>query len=293
MTKKKVPGFMKPGRGVERNEKKKNAFFRFFELLLRKIYKLFLLNIIYFICVLPLICAMVVAGVQIFQVPADMVQKTIILNWILRSAIWIPTPIGIALAVISGIFYGPLTCGFTYILRNFVNEKHAWMSDFFSRAKANFKQGIVLGLIDILVFTSFGLYLGMNIEGLHGNMLFYFYTFLKFAAIVITIFYIFMRYYLYTLAVTFELNLKAIYKNAYLFAVLGFGRNILVTVINCLSIIAFTSTPYIDIFLTVTLIFTFCGFLAMFATFPIVNKYMLNATEKPIMDDAESDSIEN
>ena len=164
-------------------------------------------------------------------------------------------------------------------MRNLVNEKHVWYSEFFTRAMQNFKQGFVIGIVDILVFTSVGLYIATDFSVMTGGM-FYLYSALRIAAVLIAVFYIFMRYYLYTLTVTFELPLKGIFKNAYLFGVLGLGRNILVTLINVASVFAFASTAYIDMFLMATFTFSFCGFLATYATYPVIRKYMLDAKEK-------------
>ena len=55
------------------------------------------------------------------------------------------------LCCIPIVTIGPATCGLVYILRNFANEKPVFMvSDFFDAFKSNFKQGFVLGILDIL-----------------------------------------------------------------------------------------------------------------------------------------------
>lgn len=282
--KKKAPGFTKPGRGIERDAKPKNAFFRFFELLIRKIYRLCILNVLYFICILPLICALITLGVTLFAIPAEVVAQTIFVNWMMRLAFWLPTPVSIALVIISAVFYGPMTCGFSYAMRNLATEKHVWYSEFFTRSMQNFKQGFAIGLVDILVFTSVGLYISTDFSAMTGGML-YFYSALRIAAVLIGLFYIFMRYYLYTITVTFALPLKAIFKNAYLFGVLGLWRNILVTVINMMSIFAFASTAYIDMFLMATFAFSFCGFLATYTTYPVIQKYMIDVEKKADSED--------
>ncbi len=270
----------KPGKGVDREAKPKNAFFRFFELLVQRIYKICVFNIIYFICILPLLCALATGFIMLLGIPAETVANTVLLNWMLRASLWLPMPVSIALVVVSAVFYGPMTCGFAYAMRNLASDSHAWYSDIFSRAMANFKQGFVLGLVDIFVFASVLLYIGADFSQVSGGM-YYFYSFLRVLAVLIAIFYQFMRYYLYPIAVTFELPLKAIFKNAYLFGVLGLWRNILVTVVCALSIFAFASTAYLDVFLMVTFTFGFCGFLASYATYPVIRKYMLDTKEKP------------
>ena len=285
--KKRQSKYTKPGKGIDANERKKNTVFRFFELLVRKITRLVILNILYLICILPLVCAVVTLGVTIFGISPEVVQNTVFVNIIMRLSFWIPTPLAIALVCISAIFYGPITCGFTYCMKNLAIERHVWYSDLFSKAKENFKQGIIIGFIDIIVFTSCALYLCMDISAVTGTM-YYYYTILRILAVIISVFYVFMRYYLYTIIVSFYLPIKAILKNAYIFAVLGFGRNLLVTAIIILTVFSLTSTPYLDIFLTATFTFSFCGFLANYATYPIIKKYMLDVEEK-VLPEPESE----
>ncbi len=273
--------FTRPGKGVDANERKKNTVFRFFELLVRKITRLCILNILYLVCILPLICAIISLGVPMFGISEELVRNTVFINLIMRLSFWVPLPVGLALVAVSAIFYGPITCGFTYCMRNLATERHVWYSDLFSKAKENFKQGILIGLIDIVVFSSLVLYLRMDASAVSGVM-YYYYTALRIIAILIAIFYAFMRYYLYTLIVTFELPIKGIFKNSYIFAVLGFGRNLLVTAIILLAVFSLSSTPYLDIFLMGTFTFSFCGFLANYATYPVIKKYMLDVKEKPV-----------
>lgn len=286
---KRAPRFTRPGRGVDKNAKPKNAFFRFFELLISRISKLVVFNIMYFICILPIICAVITFGSSLFNVPAELVSQTVFFNWMMRLSFWLPTPISFALLAISIIFYGPITCGFSYAMRNFVSGRHAWYSDMFSRAMKNFKQGLVLGLIDILVVVCVALYVATDFSVISGGM-YYMYTAFRIIAVIVAIFYVFMRYYLYNLAITFDLPLNGIFKNAYIFGVLGFGRNILTTVLSIITLIAFTSTVYIDVFLMATFAFSFCGFLSNFATYPVIKKYMIDVQEKE--DSKETEKVE-
>lgn len=289
MAHKKQSRFLRPGKGVSKNERKKNAVFTFFELFIRKISRLCFFNILYLICILPLVCAIVVGAVVAFEISPEVVSQTVFVNLIMRISLTTPPVISYILLAISALIYGPVTCGFSYAMRNLSTERHVWFSELFTRAKENFKQGLVFGIVDILVFVSFALYITMNIDAVQGVM-HYFYSFMRVIAIIVAIFYMFMRNYLYTLAVTFYLPIKAIFKNAYIFAVLGFFRNLLVAVVSIVAVFAFTSTPYLDIFLTVTILFAFCGFLTSYATYPVIKKYMLDAQEKPqapIEEDAE------
>ena len=98
-----------------------------------------------------------------------------------------------------------------------------------------------------------------------------------------------MRFYFYQLIVTVELNIRAVLKNAWLFAILGLGRNIIATAAIIISVgvimfvhplIEFVAVPFIG--------FSFCGFIAVYTTYPIIEKYLI----KPVRDAEKEKSDE-
>jgi uncharacterized membrane protein YesL len=91
-----------------------------------------------------------------------------------------------------------------------------------------------------------------------------------------------MRFYTYLMMVTFDMKLSKIFKNALIFTVMGFKRNILallgmgsLTAIFAVLII-FLGRPvpafYIIPFLC---LLGFCGFMYTFAAYPVIEKYMI------------------
>lgn len=283
------PGFLKPGKGVEKNGRKKNAFFRFFEVLYRKFNKIVILNLIYTACILPVICGVIVFLTAAFQLSDELVRGSFLISNVLQIVSNIPTPVSIGLLVIDLVLFGPFTAGFSYMIRNYADERHAWFSDFFSRAFSNFKQGVVLGLLDAIVFVSVILYLAADISALQGSGMYYMYFALKTAACLIALIYVFMRFYTYNIAVTFELPLKDILKNSAIFAVLGFVRNVIAFVAIVATVFAFTSTWVIDAVLLVIFLFSFCGFIASYTTYPVIKKYMLNEEKDACVEEFEED----
>ena len=266
-------------------KKKKRAIFNYFELFYTKFLKLIQLNFIYSICILPFVVGLVYITCVVLEVAPEVVNYSEIFKLLVNIAIHIPDYILIPLFIVSAIFYGPLTAGLTFCTRNIVSRKVFWVSDLFSRAKSNFKQGLILGLIDIFVFLSCLLYLKMDIGGNGMN----FYGVIKFIAIFIAIAYFVMRFYTYTMAVTFELSIKDIFNNARLFLVLGFLKNLIAILIGLIVLISFISTPVIDTFLFFALYFSLCRFSAVFSTYPVIEKYMLKS-KKAKNNDAENDS---
>ncbi len=260
-------------------ERRKKAFFRFFDIVFHKFSKLVAFNLMYFACILPLVCGLITFVVFLFNISPEVVDSAIFINVAMRLVNFIPMPIFAPLFVISLIAYGPLTAGLTYTMRNIAEEEHTWYSDLFTRAWSNKKQGIALGLIDMGILTSFLLYLAMDFSTLSGGTLIY-YQIIRVVAIIAAIIYFCLRFYTYSIAVTFELPIKGIFKNAFIFSVLGFFRNLLAFLIIFLITISFTSTPRLDVILIGALFFSISRFSAIFTTYPVIKKYMLNAEEK-------------
>ncbi|NLG53216.1 MAG: hypothetical protein GX541_04500 [Clostridiales bacterium] len=256
------------------NERRKNAFFRYFELLISKIDKLFYLNIVYLIFILPLLCGLVALALNMFGVPPEFAGKVSIFTYAVRLSYVFPQPVSMILFVASAVLYGPITAGFTYMVRNYVSGRHVWFSELFKRAKENFKQGFLLGIIDIIVVISLLMYAALDISKLDNTQKLY-YGFMRTAFFIVFIFYVYMRHYLYLLAVTFDLSLKAVFKNSAIFAVLGVINNTVATLIILVITWTFNSTPAVDAVLIVSIYFSLCAFTSMFAAYPIVKKYML------------------
>lgn len=130
------------------------------------------------------------------------------------------------------IFYGIgllalLTFGFsmvgtTYIIRNMVKgDPIFFMQDYIHAIKRNWKQALVFGIIDIaLLFLIFYdiIFFAANSSSYLTSVMFY-------MAVAIGIIYFIMRYYIYTMMITFNLNLYKLMKNALIFSLVGFKRN--------------------------------------------------------------------
>ena len=85
-----------------------------------------------------------------------------------------------------------------------------------------------------------------------------------------------MRHYFYMMAVTVELSVFAIIKNAWLFTVLGFGRNI-ITSLSCLFIWCLTLfiLPLVTVAALPLFTYSLCGFATVFVCYPVVKKYII------------------
>jgi len=133
------------------------------------------------------------------------------------------------LCCIPIITIGPATAGLAYCMRNISREEHTEISDFFDQFKKNFWQSLVTWIIFTLAFIAviFGLiFYGALIK--QGSFLGY----AGFALCALSgIIVLFMSYYVYMIIVTFKVNFRQLFKNSFIFAIIGLGRNIITTII--------------------------------------------------------------
>lgn len=275
---------------LEKETPQKHGFFVFFEIFFRKFWRFVSVNLVYFVITLPILFFFYltvngyVAGLMNEEF-MDILPGVGFFASILASVPhWLYTP----LFAISVLLYGPAKMGMTYIFRNFAREEHAWFSDMFSRARSNFKQGVVFGVLDVAVVT----FLLNNIIGTFSStnaavalML----VAAKYLSIVFLVLYLFMRHYFYLIAVTVELNVFAIIKNAWLFSIMGLGRNLWSTIV-CVLVWGLTlfTYPLVTVVALPLITYSLCGFVTAFNCYPLVKKFIVvpalereNTTQKP------------
>lgn len=141
---------------------------------------------------------------------------------ILTTADYIMIGIG-ALVIIT---FGLVRVGVTYILRNmFLGEPIFLMHDFFYAIKRNIKQGLIYGIMDLviialLIYDIVFFNLNYNLSTVMNVMFF--------MSLCLAMLYFFMRHYIYLMLITFDLSILKMLKNALLFTILGIKRNIMV-----------------------------------------------------------------
>ena len=108
--------YSKPGPGVGKDNAQKTAFSRFFEIFSRKFWDLIKINMLYFICIIIFYIPLSFSLFGIFNEKNYTQEFTNLYTFIYLLVCALP----IALT-------GPFTAGYTYILRNFVREDHAFI----------------------------------------------------------------------------------------------------------------------------------------------------------------------
>lgn len=274
--------YTKPGKGVDPDEPQKHPFFHFWELLWRKLSRFLIINLLYFVVFLPILTLIYIifymnlieltplaAGEEGFSLP-------LLPGMLAAIAGSLPTFVAWLLLGLSIILYGPATCGLTYMLRNFYRQEHTWVSDFFDRAKRNFKQGIVLGILDVAVVTLLMMNMFYTVDPAGEGMMVWLLTIAKYLSVLLLVIYAFMRQYTYLMAVTFDLRLPQIMRNAFIFAILGLWRNLLALVLIIVTVVVFVLlNQIVELVMVPLLLFAFCGFIGMFCCYPVVKKHMI------------------
>lgn len=199
------------------------------------------------------------------------------------------------LGFLTVLTFGFACTGLAYITRGCVRRQHLdiW-HDFFTAIKRNFKQAFFMGLLDFgICFT-----LVFDILSYNVNRTNYWFTVSYYLIIVIAVFYFVMRFYIYLIMITFDLSMYKIIKNAFIFSILGFKRNIcaivgiLITVL--LSFYAFILLQTVGLMLPFFLTIGLLAFLCAYCAYPIICKYMIEPyhNEKHGNDQNSSDNIE-
>lgn len=218
--------YSKPGPGVDKDAPQKKGIFRYFEIFFRKFWKLLQVNMLYFLCSLP----MLVIFYFLAPVSDSFITRMGIDG---ESAMTVHLMLRIFFATAMFILWGsgPATAGYAYITRCFTREQHAWIfSDFKDKFKENFKQGIIVAIVDVVVLALIinGLYFYYQTYKSTGSQLWLIACCLLFTLMCV---YTFMHYYIYQFMVTFSSSLRQLYKNALIFSLVQLPGSVMLTIL--------------------------------------------------------------
>ncbi len=181
---------------------------------------------------------------------------------------------------------GLAQAGLTYITRNFVREKHAFVkSDFFDTIKKNWKQALVVGILELVVgaIMAFALYFYWMSAMTATDFSFWSIVPVALSLFMVMMF-VFTRYYLYLQMITFRMSLRQLIRNSVLFAMAGVKQNLLITFV-LLAVYAVLALLLLNFFwigfpiLIAVLVFflpAFRSFLIQFTIFPLVKRSIID-----------------
>ena len=293
--------YNRPGKGVKKENKENYGIGKFFSLTKDNIWRLISVNIFYVFCNLPVFFLLYGLSGNLnvpFQTPATLSYQAIngiFLNdatpsvfsmWnfgarlatsgYASTAAWVCFGIG-ALVFLT---FGFSNVGMACITRNFARRTPADLAgDFFGTMKRNWKQALPLGFVDLLA----GLALCFDVVYFYYNSLnsgaFVPLLFL-FVSLYIGVTYMMMRFYMYTMVVTFDLKLTKILKNAFLFSMLGFKRNLMailgIVLLLVLNVTLFMVITPIGALMPLLISFALGAFIANYAAYPNIKKFMID-----------------
>lgn len=273
---------MRPGPGVDKNAPKKKGFFLYFEIFTRKFTKLLGINLLYFLVSLPWIILL-----YIFT-PVGLITGLAQQN--VSGEGFDLLMIALRLAFSMTIFLlwgsGPASASFAYISKCYTHEEHAWIkSDGWDKFKENFKQGMIVVLIDAVIIL-----LAMN------ALMFYFATYRQtgqllwlvtgYFAIVLLVLYTMMHFYIYQLMVTFECSVLMLYRNSLLLTLGRLPYNVLMLAFAMAIIVLayLILSPYLSIMLTLVIVVSFVRFPVEFLAARTIDSDIIKAKKKKLPD---------
>ena len=268
--------YTKPGPGVPRPEDSphKKGIRIFFEVLQRKFWKIIRIGMLFFILNIPaILVASFLANYFSYQLLGEIEDVTSISVVIFWGAI--------ILTVLPIITFGPARAGFEAVYRNFSKEEHSFLwTDFKDNMKSNFKQSIIVSLINFIIFIilSFDVIL-MRAVAFDSTIIWILFNsfFIMFFLI-----YLMANIYIYPMMVTFQLSTKNLIKNSVMFAFVRFIPNliILAIVFGVISLAFMYLNPVFGIFVAFLLLYGILGFLINFFAHRGFKKYILDRMVK-------------
>jgi len=274
--------YNKPGKGIVKEELQKRRGLIFFEVVFRKFWKMLQLSLLYTFCSIP-------ALIIYLFVAMSAVSNLIINNSSQETFATMAEPsfmlsILVALGILLFIGSGPVSCGFVYVLRNFSREEHAWIySDFFEHFKKNFKQGMAMFLIDIVVIFLMSVNALFYMSKLGAEMPPLFRTIIITLLTMASIVYVMMHFYIYPMMVTFDLKFKQILKNSLLLTFYKLPQNVgmlILTVAIFGGVVYFSITRVFLFVLIPLLVYSFSTLMQLFYCYSVIEKVMIGEKEE-------------
>lgn len=295
----KIFDYSKEGKGVKKGSGANFTFLGFFKLLKRKFFDLSKVNLLWLVVNFPFFFGFVGLSGNFdiyYSAPADPLYP--ILNGVSHfnqnpafMALWgvsgantemsFAGPVAkvlYAITALSILTFGLGNAGMAYVLRNHAREDYVDMpGDFFSAIKKNFGQALLLGVIDL--FISAVIVYGVIFYRMQATISFMYSMFFYFS-LFIAIVWVMMRFYMYTLLVTFKLSIFKILKNSFIFSLVGLKRNV-VGVIGSAAVIGLNVLIYayflplgglLPFFITIAL----ASFIGIYAAYPNIKKIMID-----------------
>lgn len=270
----------------------KNSILKYFEILKDKFFKIILLNAIFFTVFTISILAIMGLSAGLHKIFGEIHELWTLIEFL---------PL---------VLLSPFVAAIMKMMRDYVREEPGFFVEDFKKAfKDNFKQSLIIGILQYIVIwiiiISSSFYYSLLDLGI-------FYTLGLAVTFFVALAILFSSYYVYMMTVTLKLKVKELIKNSLIFTMLCFLRNILLTVVLAIWCALNAFLAYIAITSGRSLIFglVLCVFMVLtfgiifytiaFFTFPPIKKYILDPyyeehpeeSSKSIIDKPSVDEID-
>lgn len=187
------------------------------------------------------------------------------------------TKIFFGLTLLIVFTFGIVNACIAYVMRNIVKgDPTTLISDIKYCIKRNWKQALLLGIIDLVMIAVIVYDVLFFFLGGSGGVA----SFLFGAMLVVAMLYIMMRSYMYVLLVTFDLPIRKILKNSFIFALLGFKRNIVAflggALVWVLDYMLITVIFPVGLVLPVIFLVSLTMFMGIYAAYPKIKEVMID-----------------
>ncbi len=280
--------YSKAGKGVKKDDLDKSGVGLYFDIFGRRIWKFITLNLMYLVVSIPAILIAFLISSYLLTYLLHFIQQNVpgAVDVIQKTKDVVPVLVAISAIVLFQFFgSGPATASMSYILRKYVKDTHVWIfSDFFEQIKKNFKQGIIVYLINTLAYIALivaYIFYSLMLKGPIGEVL-------AFVIIVVSVFFIMMQMYIYQLMAGFNFKVKDLYKNSLLLTMIKLPFNILITaliggIMYTMYSLA-TKSLLIAVILLIAIYVVLINYTQIFMTNNIIKEYVL---EPSLQKDAE------
>lgn len=196
------------------------------------------------------------------------------------------------------ITIGPALAGMTKVLRNYVLEKNSFIfHDFWKGFSQNWKKSLPVGLIDILLIISaisaVNVYPAMAENAQSGGWIWYAFCIIS---ISVTFTVLIMNFYIFPMIIATDLSFKNCIKNSFFLTCVALKKNLItllcVAAVMAVLVLTLLLNPYFLLLLIPLWAVSFIGFITMFNSYPIIQKYVINPYyEERGMDNPEYDYL--
>ena len=289
--------YMKPGKGVDKNEPPKPAIIRFFVTLWNKKYKIITVNFFFVVCnLLTVVFALALfagcIGLYSMFNPESGVQELIANNDAIRDLYFKFTMFFVILFTsVPVLAFGPCQAGLTYILKSFVKEEPCFLwNDYITKSRSNFALGLKVSLINgavstILMLNATAYFVIADPSNEMYNNTPWFLLFMIAAVIIFLAFLLtMMSMYIYPMIVTFNITLKQLYRNAFMLVMVKWLPTLLIFLLDAAIIaipLIFLPTYHYMVFVLILVCYVafipgVIGLINNFFVYPVIKKYMID-----------------